>query len=90
MHHIQQSYSYEIFSKNVDHEFQNPAAIFYSFLHDFFNLYLTKDSTALLEDNTLNQCINYFFFLKTDSVTENFDILENEMRQKWPFIFQTV
>lgn len=64
VHHIQQSYSYEIFSKNVDHEFQNPAAIFYSFLHDFFNLYLTKDSTALLEDNTLNQCINYFFFWK--------------------------
>lgn len=46
--------------KNVDPEFQNTAVIVYSLLHDFFYLDLTTDSTALLEDNTLNQCISWF------------------------------
>lgn len=36
---------------------------FFSLLHDFFFLDLTKDSTVLLEDNTLNHCINWFLFL---------------------------
>lgn len=37
-------------------------SFFYSLLHDFFYLDLTKDFTALLEDNTLNHCINWFLF----------------------------
>lgn len=44
--------------KNVDPEFQNPAALFCHFCMILFYLDLTKDSIALLEDNTLNHCIN--------------------------------
>lgn len=60
----------------------------------FFYLDLTTDSTVLLEYYTLNHCINWFlllfFFFKTDSVTENFGILENKMLQKWSFTFQPI
>lgn len=66
---------------NVDPEFQNPAAIFYSLL---------QDSTALLEDNTLNYCINCFVFFKLTAWRKNFDILENEMWLKWSFTFRTI
>lgn len=96
VHHIQQSYNYEASSKECWSWISKSCTILYSLLHDCFNIDLIKNSTALPEDNTLNHCINWFlfffnfFFFQTDSVKENFDILENEMLQKWSITFQTI
>lgn len=58
---------------------------FIHFCMNYFYLNLRKDYTALLEDNTLNHCINWILFLvffwKLAAWRKHFDVLENEMRQ---------
>lgn len=64
--------------------------VFYSLLHDFFfrshkRFYCVTRRYYLKPLHQLD-----FVFFKTDSVTENFGILENETWQKWSFTFQTI
>lgn len=90
VHHIQQSYNYEASSKGCCSWISKSCSHFLCNFACFFYLDLTKDSTALLDDNTLNYCINWFlfclFFLKLTAWRKNFDVLENAAK----FTFRTI
>lgn len=72
--------------KNVDAEFQNPAAIFYSLLHELFLFKSQKRLCCVTRRQyvkPLHQLDSFFlvFFWKLAAWRKHFDVLENEMRQ---------